>query len=165
MSNQINQIDLTANTDFDLNDLPDRVSFTPWPKGVYSVNVETIEDDSREYGDGNIVPGIVFKVSLNEVLEVAAATETSDIPAPGAIQEWFFARVGKDENSTRRSQGEIKNLGTPFAIACGSAKYTDWAAAAKGMNIILVTNLTKKVNKETRETRAYSNIVSVAIPE
>lgn len=164
MTTNTNPVDLTAADDFDLNDLPERMSFAPWPKGVFDVTVEEITNDTREYGDGNIVPVILFKVTLDDIIEVSAKTETADMPAIGAINEWAFSKVGKDDLGTKRSQGEIRMLGTPFAVACGSAKASDWMPAAKGMKVRLVTSLSKGKKKEDgSEPRVYSNIANIAV--
>ena len=164
MTTVTNTIDLATADDFDLNDLPERMSFAPWPKGVFDVTVEEIYNDSREYGDGNIVPVISFKVVLDDIVEVAANTEAADMPAIGAVCEWTFSKVGKDDAGTRRSQGEIRMLGTPFAVACRSAKASDWMPSARGMQVRLVTSLSKGKKKDDgSESRIYSNIVNIAL--
>ena len=160
MSNTL--IDLTSQEDFDLNDLPERVSFAPWPKGIYECTVDEFAEETQEYADGNLVPGYIFKVTLNRVVSVAPDTGLEDLPSEEANQSWFFPKVGKDDKGTKRCLGEIRNLLMPFGKALGSTKFSEVSPWVKNQPVTLVTDLYIKT-RDDGTTRGYSNIVTVYV--
>jgi hypothetical protein len=151
--------------DFNLNDLPDAPSFTPWPVGSYPCALDSITFEDVDFG-GNSVKCVVIKATLtgepNEVKETIHPGEGEPLPIPaiGDSYTWNLSYEGNDDFLERLSKGQIKATLAPIANKVGSAQFSDIAAAAPGMAVTIITGCRK--GKKDKADQIYSQLKVLA---
>jgi hypothetical protein len=141
-----NSTDLDSLLDATLDDLEDLPEFKSFPAGAYRVSV-TLEGKSV-----NDKPGVEMAMKLQEVIELADATDTA--PAEGDVSTMLFFL----DNEFGR--GKLKAAVTPIALALGTTTIREAVEACKDVECVVV--LGQRADKKDPD-KIYQTLKEVAV--